>query len=293
MLAIDFTLQTTSSTGRGVADHSLKDHDNLSWLYEVDPRSRADWRRRLQWVKLVDRLAEEALLHGDTETLAHHVGVPRHPAEFGVSWCEAWQNYVVAVNRYYQPKTIVPSLEAHQEMLLELSGNIFCLFPEVDWSIRRSIAHFGALDQFFSNLRDLNEDAEQNLCHFPLDVLTRFGLTPQDIANKSCLSKPAYLGILHFCLDDYLPRLRMEAAEFAQLQGLPRALRLMRACCLRRHERIERLFRESGFDFVRADSAYWSEVDRELVSGVRQDSEPSSSPARMWRENQGPAFFAG
>lgn len=35
----------------------------------------------------------------------------------------------------------------------------------------------------------------------------------------------------------------------------------MREACLQRHARIERVFRECSFDFVAAESAYWSEVE--------------------------------
>jgi phytoene synthase len=264
---MQFSLES-SSVGHAVADDGLKDHDNLHFLCELEPAARADFRRRLQWVRLVDRLAEERLLYGDPDDLAEHFIVPREPAEFGVSWCEAWQRYVIAVNRYHRPKTLVPDLAAHQQMLLELSGNIFCLLPEVDWSLRRAIAHFGALDQFFNNLRDLDEDAEQNLCHFPLETLAHFGLVPGDIVDKSCLGRWGYFAMIEFWLEEYLPKLRHEAAEFTNWRGLPRSLELMRESCLRRYARIERVFRACEYDFVAARAAYWSEVERELGSGV-------------------------
>lgn len=268
MLAIEFTLPSFS-TRRDGANESLKSYDDLSWLYQVEPMSRADWLRRLVWVRLVVQLAEERLLVADPQSLANHFLVPRHPADFGVSWCEAWQRYVVAVHKYHEPKATLPNLAAHTQSLLELSGNIFCLYPEVDWSLRRSIAHFGALDQYFNNLRDLKTDSQQGRCHFPLDVLARFGLEPEHLANPGCRTTPEYAALMRFWLNEYLPTLVLEAAEFRNMKGLPKALRLLRTSCLRRHARVERVFRQSSFDFVKADVAYWSEVARERRDGTR------------------------
>ena len=95
----------------------------------------------------------------------------------------------------------------------------------------------------------------------PLHVLARFGLTPRDLVSGSCRGTSRYLAMMRYWLDEYLPTLRLEAAEFSQLQGLPRALRLMRDACLQRHERVERVFRDCRFDFVRAEAVYWSEVE--------------------------------
>src|SRR5687768_2889229 len=68
--------------------------------------------------------------------------------DLGVTWREAWRRYIGAAHKYHQPGSRLFSLAEHHEMLLELGGNLFCLFPEVDWSMRRCIAHFGALDLF-------------------------------------------------------------------------------------------------------------------------------------------------
>src|SRR5678815_2764310 len=82
----------------------LEDCDRFGWLLELQPAARAEWRARLQWVSLVDFMAEERLLLGDEASLANHFVVPRDPRSLGVSWCEAWQRYVLAVRRYLQPK---------------------------------------------------------------------------------------------------------------------------------------------------------------------------------------------
>ena len=84
----------------------LEAQDELSVLSGIDPSDRADFERRFEWVKLVERLAWQGLLQGDPETLAHHYLIPRRPAELGVSWCEAWQNYLVAAQRPRNPLPI-------------------------------------------------------------------------------------------------------------------------------------------------------------------------------------------
>ena len=92
-------------------------------------------------------------------------------------------------------------------------------------------------------------------------MLARFGLTPRDLVSGSCRGTSRYLAMMRYWLDEYLPTLRFEAAEFSQLQGLPRGLLLMRDACLQRHARIERVFRACDFDFTRAEAVYWSEVE--------------------------------
>jgi phytoene/squalene synthetase len=131
----------------------------------------------------------------------------------------------------------------------------------VDWSIRRSIAHFGALEQFFTQLSELNRDLHHGRCHLPLHVLATFGLAPQDLLSESCRRSRRYVAMMRYWLDHYLPTLRFEAAEFAQLEDLPRALRLMRDACLQRQARIEKVFRECRFDFVASEVLYWSQVE--------------------------------
>jgi hypothetical protein len=74
-------------------------------------------------------------------------------------------------------------------------------------------------------------------------VLARFGLSPRHFADRSYRFHPGYAALLRFWLDDYLPTLRHEAAELAQMTDLPEPLRLLRDACVRRHARIEWNFR--------------------------------------------------
>jgi hypothetical protein len=129
--------------------------------------------------------------------------------------------------------------------------------------MRRAIAHFGALDRFFINLRDLSADPARGAYHFPIKVLKRFGVRPRDLASRTKRSQAEYQALMKFWLDDYLSVLRLDAAELSHMQALPEPLRSMRRACLRRHARIEAAYRECWFDFERAGAAYWLEVDRQ------------------------------
>lgn len=240
---------------------SLKDYDDLGWIHDIEPGLRADWLRRLQWIRMVDRLAVEETLAADAESFANHFILPCDPFDLGVTWREAWRGYIEAAHRQRHCEVVV-DLTAHQHKLVELSGNMFCLFPEVDFGVRHAIARFGALDRFFSNLRDLSQDLRRGVQHFPLELLKDHGLSARELTNHRVRSTPAYLGLMRFWLDEYLPALRQQAVEFSHMNGLPSGLRVMRRACLRRHARIEGIFRECGLDFELAGRAYWLEVER-------------------------------
>ncbi len=261
MLAIHRALRDSTPPSASAFER-LKDHDDLAWLEELDDGPRAEWLRRRQWLQKVDRLAVEEPLATDAESFANHYILPCDPLDMGVTWREAWRGYISAAHRYHQPGPRILSLAEHHEMLLELGGHQFCLLPCVDFSLRRAIAHFGALDRFFTNLRDLSQDPARGVYHFPIKVLKRFGVRPRDLASRTKRNQPEYQALMKFWLDDYLSVLRLEAAEFSHMPALSDPLRSMRRACLRRHARIEAAYRECWLDFERAGAAYWLEVDR-------------------------------
>jgi hypothetical protein len=158
------------------------------------------------------------------------------------------QSYLTAVARHREPRATIAHLDAHAEMLLDLGGNLFCLLPEVDWYLRRSIAHFGALDQYFEELRELVEEGRLTRCHFPVDVLARFSVRPRDFVEGRWCYRAECAAFMRYWLDRYLPTLRREAQEFIAMESLPPPLAALRKSCLRRHRRIERILRESAFD---------------------------------------------
>lgn len=146
-------------------------------------------------------------------------------------------------------------VEDKGEMLLEVGGTLYCVLPEVDWYLRRAIAHFGALDQYFEDLRELVEEGRLTSCHFPVDVLARFGVTPRDFVDGRWCYRSECAAFMSFWLDHHLPTLRREAQEFIGMKSLPSPLAALRKACLRRHRRIERILRELAFDLDQARPA--------------------------------------
>ena len=68
MLALTIT-RSSFAVSRD-ADYLLETQDDLSVLAGIDVSARADFERRFDWVKLVERLAWQGLLHADVETLS-------------------------------------------------------------------------------------------------------------------------------------------------------------------------------------------------------------------------------
>ncbi len=212
----------------------------LTWLDALPLQAQVDFAQRLHWISLVDHVAWEGLLDQGGESLDRHQLLPRRPADLGVAWCEAWQGYLTAAARYHRPFVAAASFQAHCEQLLDLGGNALCLMPGVDWLLRRSIAHFGALHLFFESLWALPRDLEQGRCAFPASLIEG--------------------GFSAFWLDQYLSVLRHEAREFIEMPGLPEPLALLRQVCLERQALIERHLRAADFDFERAHRGYASEL---------------------------------
>jgi 15-cis-phytoene synthase len=279
----------TSATRSVAALEGLKAYDDWGWLDELEQGARVDWLRRLHWIEMVDRLAVEEPLPEDAESYANHFILPCDPLELGAIWRAAWRRYIQAAHRY-RHQTSIAKLTTHREMLVELSGNQFCLFSEVDLCTRRSIVHFGALDRFFTNLRDLSQDLRRGVQSFPAELLKRFGLRALDLVSHGLRSKPGYLALMRFWLDEYLPSLQVQAADFSQNEQLPTGLRLLRDACLRRHARIESAFRECSLDLKRADAVYWREVERfcpiaATHVGSSSPSDSNSELAGQWPVN--------
>lgn len=194
------------------------------------------------------------------EAFSRHYRAWRKPSALGVVSSEAWHGYLKAVARYETPQPSVPNLDIHQDMLLELGGNLFCLLPEVDWQLRRSIAHFGALHQYFEDLRELVEEGRMLRCRFPQDVMARFGVTASDFSQQRWSYRADCAAFMSFWLDEYLPTLRHEAEEFISMKRLPQSLVSLRQACLRRHQRIERILREAAFQ-LEAMPGSWRQSD--------------------------------
>lgn len=277
-----------SSAYRAIADDALKDEDNAGWALGLAPAVRDAWVRRIRWIRVVDRLAENERFEPEAGRFAAFrrafrelragAGVAPGPhadllsgireawlSSPGDASCEraliAWDDYLEALAVWTRPEVVVTTLREHDEMLFRLSGRIFQLVPFLDEARWEAAGELGRLDQLFNNLRDLEEDAANGIVYFPEEILARFGLTRREVLEGRCCETDAWRSMMRFWLDDHLATLRLRAGAFALAEGMHPSLEVMRAFTLLRHARIERVFRACDFDYRRFAERYWAEVE--------------------------------
>jgi len=141
-----------------------------------------------------------------------------------------------------------------------LAGSFSQILPFLPMKYRDAIFHFGALDQFYNNLRDLAEDASHGICYLPINVLQQFDLTRQDILTTDCCHTSNYHRLMEFWLNDYLPKLRQRTTDLVDAEDLPSSWKLLRDWSLHRYDRIDRIFRQCDYDYSIFPQLYWAEV---------------------------------
>jgi phytoene synthase len=284
-----------SSELRALADDAEKDDDNAGWVLALAPAARVAWLRRLRWVRVADRLAEnerfepearrfssfaEAFARLRTEgriaSGSDHEGTLLGVRALAVRALagdraagravEACADYLDALRAHHRPSFAVTTLREHDEVLFRLSGRIFQILPFVGEALFDAAGEFGRLDQFMNDLRDLREDTENGICHFPAEILERFGVARGELISGRAVGGARHRRLMQYWLDERLPALRRRAAVFVSAEGLHPSLRVMRAWTLRRHARIERIFRASGFDHLRFVERYFRPRRRRSAS---------------------------
>lgn len=281
-----------SSQYRAVADDSLKDEDNVAWVMQLEPSVRSEWIERVNWMRLVDRLAENELIETEKGRFQKfRFGWKRllteKTVESGSDYAEilskikdrwfssssqqidqlsvlAWDRFIEAIATYHQVELTIDSLEQYEEMLESVAGSFFQAFPFLSEKYWQAARYLGVVDQFYNNLRDLREDAEQGICYFPTQLLSRFGISREEILQMQCLNNPSYLRMMEFWLNDYLPRLRRRTYSLVLAQDLHPSWQILRDWSLRRYSCIERVFRQCNFNYALFPQYYWAEVRREL-----------------------------
>ncbi len=172
----------------------------------------------------------------------------------------AWRRYLGALRAYQRRDLRVQTLADHRTMLDRLSGSLFQLFPFLLPHQLEAIRGFGALDQFFNNLRDLAEDTAHGICYFPQAALARAGLRREDVTSGRWRGNPGWQKLMRFWHDQYLPELERGAARFDACDDLHPSLVRMRSECRARYLRILGLFRAVEFDFHLFAQQYWGAV---------------------------------
>ncbi|HEY9618470.1 MAG TPA: squalene/phytoene synthase family protein [Microcoleaceae cyanobacterium] len=296
-----------SSLYEAIADDTLKDEDNAAWVTELEPEVRNEWVQRIRWIRLVDRLAEQDLLDPSshqfytffmewkevvetgqlpTESIYTEIWLNLHARCWQRDgWTDylmirAWQRYLSAIARYHVPNLVIYSLDHYEMMLKTLAGSFFQLFPYLPRHYRQAVCYFGAIDQFYNNLRDLHEDAVQGICYLPQELLQQYGVGQEEILQFTASQNPAYHRMMHFWLDDYLPRLRHQADQILNANDLHPSWQILRDWSLHRYHRIEQIFRACNFDYEQFPRVYWAGVQQELpilLTKVRQHLQAQST----------------
>lgn len=272
------------------SDDRLKDQDNLAFLAGQPADVRAAFLSVCGVLRELDRIIEAARLdrdHGRLERLreAWHAlwsegrvlpgdeaRVLRHARELwladesisAVVAGASFDEYLEAVVEYSRPGVELWSLWEHNRMLMRISGAMFRLFPYVAPHRLRAIGHFGALDHFFNNLRDIQEDAEAELVFFPREVLDRFGVRRGHIFTGRAVGTPEFRALMTFWLDEYRRQVRERARGFIDAADLHPSVAALRASCLHRYARVERVLRGLDFDYRAFPEVYEAEVRREI-----------------------------
>lgn len=303
-----------SSAGDGIADDALKDEDNGFWLIGLPPQIQAVWKERFYWIRWVDRLAEQdrVVCAGGTQFPAfckawkhlrqqQYLPPPdRHwevLCQIESTWfqedadnlhqpeIEAWDCYMHAIADYHHPQLTITTLQDYETMLDRLAGACFQLLPCLSDDQRASARQFGIVDQFYNNLRDLYEDAQQGICYFPTEVLAQFGLTRQQILDGSCLEHSGYRPLMQFWVHQYLPQLRQQNLGLVLAKDLHPAWQCLISWFLHRYLRIEQILRDCQYDFVAFAQQYWPAVQTDLENrsaAIQQHHEAGRSPA-FWQ----------
>jgi phytoene synthase len=229
-----------SSQHTAFGDDTEKDADNLCFVAQLSNNEAAAWLERAAWVREADRLAENERLDPVTGRFREFVSRRRG------AWLDdssaaraAWARYLDALAAYTCLPFSIETLADHDAMLGRLSGNIFCTFPYLDDDAREAIYAFGALDQFWNNLRDVSEDAMHGVCYFPVLTLAGFGLRQADILDGTAPQRPEWSTLIDYWLGVYLPQLEIRARPFCEMNRLHPSLIALRTNCLERYQRLK------------------------------------------------------
>jgi 15-cis-phytoene synthase len=275
-----------------ISDDSLKDEDNAAWVVTLDSENRQAWLDRIEWIRLADRLAESDLVQvgqfafqqfcqtwqtlQSTGTIAaaaaHQEVLQRIQSQWFSSVADpvaplnvqAWNRYLAALQRYHEHDLVIDRLSHYTQMLETLAGSFFQVLPYLTEAHWQAVYQFGAVDQFYNNLRDMCEDAKQGICYVPLEVLDRFGVTRTEILNLTACANPGYRLMMEFWVEDYLSQLYQKACRFIMMPDLHPSWEILRAWSLNRYRRIERMLRQCDYDYVQFPYYYWRAVQQEL-----------------------------
>jgi phytoene synthase len=223
--------------------------DDLSFLNDRPAEERAEWARRLAWIRLADQMAQRQLIDPEERRLDRFIAAfrrvnPRTDSRDAAAtsvWAElapepawlvgAFDDYLSALADWARRDLNLATTEAH-DRLLRRRGSSFALLPHLSAYEADAILAFGALAHAFRDLeRIMRNPSEQNRL-LPANVLTRSRRTPERF---------------RYWVDEHIPELRAGAARFLGLVLHP-SVAAMRSSLLVRHAQLEAELRLSNYD---------------------------------------------
>ncbi len=244
----------------------LKDLDCIGFIYGLPSAEQQPWIDWITRLRLADRLAET-----DPEALRMLRAFDYQDKRLHVA--NAWGRYLDALLDYHRPGLVIHTLVEYDEMLLRLSGPLLQLAPYMPENFLESAESFGALDQFYNNMRDMAEDGAQGMCWLPEDVLHEHAIAREDVIAGHAPEHPMWRGFMLHWIRGQSARLHKGAASFIRANKLPASLDAMRAWTLRRYDRISEALRAVDYDYRRFPPIYWGNVGRELAHhGVQMET---------------------
>lgn len=267
------------------SDDRLKDQDNLGFLASQPADVRAVWLERCRLLRAVDRLSEadrwefglllrewrgsDRCRHvfGQHAELIRGIGRAWAPSSLfePADTLDAWSSWLTELSLDYGCSLVPVTLWQHDWMVRGVGG-FFRLFPYLTSDHRLNIDDFGAMDQAWNNVRDIAEDGAAGRCYFPAETIDRFDLTRAGIMSGDSRRGRHWADLMSFWLGEYLPTLADEARQFLTATDLHPSVAALRASCLRRYARVERVLRGLDFDYRAFPEAYWAEVRSEVAA---------------------------
>jgi hypothetical protein len=226
-----------SSIGAGPSD-AAKDRRALTWLSDFGEDVRQEWLARCQIIRYADRLAECDISDRHGRYRRFHV---------------ALEGYLIAIERYNRLGMAIRTVKDHDAMLRVLGGCAFRMLPYLGGQEWEHVRDFGALDQFWNNVRDLQEDLARHICYIPEEAMDSFGFSIKPRSSR-------WKALMSWWLNDYAHEVRARAQPFIEATGLHPSWQRFRAERLAEYARIERVFREVEYDYVAFGERYWREA---------------------------------
>jgi len=276
-----------------IIDDSLKDEDNVAWVMRLPTVEREAWTTILEWVRVPDRLLERDRFEpqagsdgyafkdfaSDWRNLREHrIVSPNSPfaglfrrlrsywdrEKITESMLKTWDLYLTSLERYIRPRKEIAGLREYRKALYGLSGTFFQAFPYAPIQFMKEVGVFGTLDQFFNNLRDLYEDTIRGICYYPISLLERFQIEPQELPRLVHEPNRRFVRLNEFLLSSFASGLQTQMKPLLTANSVHPSWKICMQHTINRYERIEYFVRLCHFNVRLFRAAYWEDVQNKF-----------------------------